>query len=72
MNKVVLVLHFHGLGPVPGPVGPVERHYWCDRERFNSILNCIMLTARVPVELTFDDGNISDLLLCCLLCLIGA
>jgi peptidoglycan/xylan/chitin deacetylase (PgdA/CDA1 family) len=61
-----LVLSFHGLGPIPGWVAPDERPYWCDEDRFTSILNSIPQIAKscdVPIEITFDDGNASDALI---------
>jgi hypothetical protein len=56
-----LILLFHGLGSVPGSITSEERDYWCDEDRFTSILNCLpTLTQVIQIELTFDDGNISD------------
>jgi peptidoglycan/xylan/chitin deacetylase (PgdA/CDA1 family) len=59
-----LILHFHGLGPMPDWIGPQERDYWCDEHRFTTILDTIRdLSQLVPIEITFDDGNISDALI---------
>jgi peptidoglycan/xylan/chitin deacetylase (PgdA/CDA1 family) len=56
-----LILHFHGLGTVPDWIDPEERNYWCDEDRFKAILDFICtLREVVQIELTFDDGNISD------------
>ena len=33
-----LILHFHGVGPVPDGIGSEERNYWCEEDRFKSIL----------------------------------
>jgi peptidoglycan/xylan/chitin deacetylase (PgdA/CDA1 family) len=55
-------VNFHGLGPVPDRIGSAEREFWCDDDdRFRSILDSIgTVPQHVSVELTFDDGNISD------------
>jgi hypothetical protein len=56
-----LILHFHGLGPIPDWINPQERNYWCSEQRFTAILDAICALSRVmPIEMTFDDGNISD------------
>ncbi|MGA2128936.1 MAG: polysaccharide deacetylase family protein [Xanthobacteraceae bacterium] len=59
--KERLILHFHGVGPVPDRIAPTEVGYWCDERRFASILDMICSLAReISIELTFDDGNMSD------------
>jgi peptidoglycan/xylan/chitin deacetylase (PgdA/CDA1 family) len=56
-----LILDFHGVGPVPDGIGSEERNYWCEEDRFKSILDSVCtLSAQIPIEITFDDGNISD------------
>ena len=56
-----LILHFHGLGPVPAWVDSEERDYWCPSDRFVSMLDAIQsLSNEIPIEITFDDGNASD------------
>jgi peptidoglycan/xylan/chitin deacetylase (PgdA/CDA1 family) len=59
-----LVLNFHGIGPKPIWVGSDEAAYWCDDPAtFETILDSIPHASKVtrrPVELTFDDGNLSD------------
>jgi peptidoglycan/xylan/chitin deacetylase (PgdA/CDA1 family) len=56
-----LILHFHGLGPVPDWIGAEERNYWCNEHRFASILDTICsLMQTIPIEISFDDGNMSD------------
>lgn len=56
-----LILHFHGVGPVPDGIGSEERNYWCEEDRFKSILDSVCtLSTEIPIEITFDDGNISD------------
>jgi peptidoglycan/xylan/chitin deacetylase (PgdA/CDA1 family) len=63
-QKERLILHFHGLGPTPDWVHSEERVYWCKEDRFKSILDSIcVLSQVVPIQLTFDDGNISDALI---------
>src|SRR5688572_20028566 len=53
------ILTFHGLGPVPDRVEGSERSVWVERELYESILDEVH--GRDDVEITFDDGNISDL-----------
>jgi peptidoglycan/xylan/chitin deacetylase (PgdA/CDA1 family) len=59
-----LVLNIHGIGPKPSHVQPDEAHYWCEDLRvFDRILDMIPdVSARfgTPIEITFDDGNVSD------------
>jgi len=59
-----LILHFHGLGPIPDWIRSEERDYWCDEHRFTAILDNIRaLSQLVPIEITIDDGNMSDALI---------
>ena len=53
------ILAFHGVGLVPRSREPGEERYWLEKERFLRILD--LLAKRNDVELSFDDGNISDL-----------
>jgi len=63
-SKERLILIFHGLGPVPDQIGSAEREYWCDEDRFKSIIDAtFMLPRHVSVEFHFDDGNISDVII---------
>lgn len=56
-----LILHFHGLGLAPPWIGSEERDFWCEKDRFASILDNICALSHVArIEITFDDGNISD------------
>jgi peptidoglycan/xylan/chitin deacetylase (PgdA/CDA1 family) len=56
-----LILNLHGVGTMPAWVGPAEGYYWCDEGRFKSLLDDVRtVSQRVLIELTFDDGNISD------------
>ena len=60
-RKERLVLTFHGVGSVPDCVVPGERQYWCEADLFKSLLDSIgSLPRSVLPEITFDDGNISD------------
>lgn len=59
--KERLILHFHGLGPVPPWADLKERQFWCGKDRFASILDTICTLSQVArIEITFDDGNASD------------
>ena len=59
-----LVLDVHGIGAMPSWVEPDEARYWCDAaSTFEAILDAIpdaTAASGVPIELTFDDGNLSD------------
>jgi peptidoglycan/xylan/chitin deacetylase (PgdA/CDA1 family) len=58
-----LVLNFHGIGAPHPWVGPDERPYWCEESVFCSILDDVpgvCRDRRLPIEITFDDGNASD------------
>ncbi|WP_083463256.1 polysaccharide deacetylase family protein [Prosthecomicrobium hirschii] len=53
------ILTFHGLG-MPGPhVDAAERPYWVDEPAFAAAIE--RAAADPDVEITFDDGNLSDL-----------
>lgn len=56
-------LTFHGIGTPPGPVPDAERPYWIAPDHFAEVLDEVAAAtaAGVPVTLTFDDGNRSDL-----------
>lgn len=54
-----MILTFHGLGPVPDHVDRSERGVWVERDLYESILDEVR--GREEVEITFDDGNLSDL-----------
>ena len=58
-----LVLNFHGVGVVPGSVPAAEVPYWCPAEAFGVILDEVMelsRDSRTSIQITFDDGNLSD------------
>ena len=54
----MIILNFHGVGPLLREVDPGERDCWLDTEQFEEILDHVRGDARVA--LTFDDGNSSD------------
>jgi len=59
-------LEFHGIGSPHGGVTEDERFYWLSRETFVSLLQAIVETREgsdLPVAITFDDGNESDVLI---------
>lgn len=59
-----LVLNFHGIGEVPPHVVVEERPYWTTQQDFHVLLDAVKHlspTSGVPIEITFDDGNVSDL-----------
>jgi peptidoglycan/xylan/chitin deacetylase (PgdA/CDA1 family) len=52
-------LNFHGIGEAARPYEPDEERCWLSREEFTAVLD---LAAETRVfELTFDDGNLSDI-----------
>jgi len=59
-----LVLTFHGVGYVPTHVGTEERRFWCAESQFHGLLDEVRLLSQttVPIQLTFDDGNDTDVL----------
>jgi len=52
------ILNFHGIGEPGRPLWPGEDRYWIDRSLFEAILDVVK--DRADVDLTFDDGNVSD------------
>lgn len=59
-----LVIIFHGIGSKPHWAGDDEVPYWCQESRFLSLLDAIpdvSAQAGLPIEITFDDGNASDI-----------
>ena len=58
-----LVVNFHGLGDPPVDIPGEEQPYWCSRAAFLRILDRIPEVEQkslTRIELTFDDGNMSD------------
>jgi peptidoglycan/xylan/chitin deacetylase (PgdA/CDA1 family) len=62
--KELRVLNFHGIG-VPGrTLEPGEADYWIGADRFRDALDRVASHPdRERLSVTFDDGNISDLLI---------
>lgn len=59
-----LVLNFHGIGEPHDWVDQSERRFWCTERNFLSILDTVPQASeelRIPIDLTFDDGNVSDI-----------
>jgi colanic acid/amylovoran biosynthesis glycosyltransferase len=60
-KKKQLILNFHGVGAVPDGIDSAERHFWCNENLFTSVLDYIQtLRTQDLIQLTFDDGNMSD------------
>lgn len=53
-------LNFHGLGNPGRPLEPGEEQFWLPVERFEEILDDVVVPNRSCVSVTFDDGNVSD------------
>jgi peptidoglycan/xylan/chitin deacetylase (PgdA/CDA1 family) len=62
-----LILGLHGIGsPHHGVTDNDEPFYWVSRQAFVSLLQTIVVTregSKLPVAITFDDGNESDALI---------
>ncbi len=54
----MIILNFHGLGPVPHGIDAGEADCWLDLPCFENILDRVMGDDRILI--TFDDGNASD------------
>ena len=54
----MLILNFHGVGPVTRPVDDGERNCWLDQGMFDAVLE--LAKGQSHVRLTVDDGNASD------------
>ena len=59
MPERCINLTFHGIGPAPRPLEPGEKQVWIERDTFDAVLDSI--ADRDDVQLSFDDGNVSDL-----------
>lgn len=58
-----VVVNFHGLGRPHRAVPEDERPYWCPEDRYLQILDEVVRqvdAGAARVEITFDDGNRSD------------
>lgn len=58
-----VVVNFHGIGEPPAGVPRDELPYWCPRDEWPGIADVLAEAHRhgMPLEITFDDGNTSDL-----------
>lgn len=64
MNSERIVFNFHGVGAPHAGLPADELPYWCPADLYLRLLDTIAQTPAstgVPVEITFDDGNRSDL-----------
>ncbi|KQV16424.1 polysaccharide deacetylase [Rhizobium sp. Root1203] len=58
------IINFHGIGEHTQPLEPGEADYWLGLDRFCYVLDRIAAHPdRELLSITFDDGNISDILL---------
>ena len=57
-----VVVNFHGIGDPPQGVPADERPFWCPTHEWRAIVAVLGEATRAgsPVEITFDDGNASD------------
>ncbi|GAB4233168.1 MAG: polysaccharide deacetylase family protein [Acidobacteriota bacterium] len=60
MDYAKLYLTFHGVGTPKRDISDSEKKYWVDEDHFRELLS-ILERYRQKVEITFDDGNISDI-----------
>ncbi|GAA3706898.1 polysaccharide deacetylase family protein [Microlunatus aurantiacus] len=60
-NRVII--NFHGIGEPSEGVPTAEHQYWCPRNLWLALADCLVETSQdhdVAVEITVDDGNLSD------------
>ena len=58
MQQPKINLTFHGIGEPSRALDPGEAEFWVSRERFHAVLDAV--AGRPDVQITFDDGNASD------------
>lgn len=58
-GTMVTNLCFHGIGTPPRSVPEAEARYWISTDMFKRVLDIV--DAHSDTELSFDDGNITDL-----------
>lgn len=64
-ERARVILNFHGVGVIPADIPASERPYWISTDVFTRILDLVIAHPKGrDVEMTFDDGNISDLEVC--------
>jgi peptidoglycan/xylan/chitin deacetylase (PgdA/CDA1 family) len=54
----IIILNFHGLGPLPPGLSPGEQACWLPASFFGEILDFVH--GRANVQITLDDANVSD------------
>lgn len=59
-----IILNFHGIGERPKEREPGESSFWISPAFYSEILDLLVQTRdRLRTEITFDDGNVSDILI---------
>ena len=63
IDMSVTILNFHGIGDSVSGVPEGERRYWCPTATWQLLADRIVALREVgiPVAVTFDDGNVSDI-----------
>ena len=59
MAGTVVILTVHGIGPTSRTLDPGEDGTWVGVEQFEQVLDAVV--GRPDVQITFDDGNASDI-----------
>src|SRR5947209_4933290 len=59
MSTRTTILTFHGVGSTDRQLDPGEADVWVDHHQFLALLDRV--AGRDDVQITFDDGNASDL-----------
>ena len=54
----LIILNFHGVGPVTREIDAGEHDCWLDQDHFETVLD--LVRDRPNIRLTVDDGNASD------------
>lgn len=55
------ILTFHGIGPTDRRLDPGEADVWVSHDQFLALLDRVAGAGAGDVQITFDDGNTSDL-----------
>lgn len=59
-----IILNFHGIGECPGEREPGEAAYWIRPDLYAEVLDLVVRSrGSLKVDVTFDDGNASDILI---------
>lgn len=56
----MFVINFHGIGDAVRRLQPGEGTYWISPSEFDAVLDFIASSQGIAIDITFDDGNISD------------